>query len=342
MMLEDAIDLFLKARRAEGAAANTLKNYENQLNYLVRLIGKRHVSKIAVADMDELFAELSTRLADNSLNQIHATLCLFFRWCRNRGHMPLDLDPMAGRRMRKVRRVERRRVPASQFGELLDAVDHPRDRMVIALGLYLMLRQSEIADLRVGDVDLSSGEVAVRIFKTRDSDVMPISSELDRELRAWLTFYAEKCGPLKHDWYLVPAKDLGPINRNEAGKVVRLPLTDVICPTRKMVKVERVVQRGLAGIGWPTHDEQGKPLRTGAHTLRASSARALFDELVSQGYDGALRTVQAFLHHANGTMTERYLGLEIDRSQRNKKFNGSPLLPSQAAENVVPLRSVVG
>ena len=97
-----------------------------------------------------------------------------------------------------------------------------------------------------------------------------------------------------------------------------------------MVRVHRIAQRALVGIGFDTHDEHGVTAREGMHTLRRSGARALFNELVLEGYDGALRTVQSYLHHSSSTMTERYLGLAEDRHRRNKEFVGRNLYPSLA------------
>lgn len=341
MLISDAAELFILSRASEGAAKNTLKGYRVNLNHLERCVGRKHVSALTVADIDSMFAELSPRLSDASINHLMASLSSFFKWCRSRGHMDLASEPLAGRRRRRLRRVERRRLTASQFPMLLAAAPHPRDRMLLALGLYLMLRASEIVDLRVGDVNLDAGEVNVRIFKTRDADVMPISAELDRELRTWLTCYTEECGPLRSDWYLIPQRSRS-TTRGYAGRIQSDWRSQRLLPDQRLGKVEGIAQQALTSIGWDMRDTSGKSLWEGMHTLRRSGARALFDELVAQGYDGALRTVQTFLHHANSVMTERYLGLELDRNQRNQKFAGQPMFPSQEAGNVTVLREAHG
>lgn len=334
---------FLAAREADGYARNTFENNRKDLRIMQRVLGNPKTASISAADLDRVFAVASQTLAPSSVNNIQATLSAFFKWCRIRRRIPHDSDPLAGRRYRKVSKVDRRRVPAAQFPALLDAALNARDRMVLALGLYLMLRQSEIADLRIGDVDLQSGEVNVRIFKTHDQDVMPISAELDRELRDWLVVYQENAGPLQPGWFLVPARKFAgkQAERNELGQLVKGQLGR-LTPEVKMQKVEDVAKAALVGIGWETHAPNGKSYMHGIHVLRRSSARALFDELSAQGYDGALRTVQAWLHHASTTMTERYLGLEIDRAVRNKKFRGEAMFGSLEAPNIVHLEVAGG
>jgi integrase len=326
---------FIESRKSEGYALATLRNYTYNLNRLIRHAGSRNTGTITTSDIDQVFAAAVQDLTSASMNNLQACLQAFFKWCRQRGRISRDHDPLAGRRFRKVIPMEKRRVPVGQFPALLDAAVNPRDRMIVALGLFLLLRQSEIADLRIGDVNLESGQITARIFKTKDMDVMPISRELDVELRRWLTLYAEQCGPLQHHWFLAPSRrftgeDWGPggVLPNRLGRL----LPETRCP-----HVVGAVQRALKGIGWEMRRPDGKPEWHGAHVLRRSAARAIFDELAAEGYDGALRTVQSFLHHASSQMTERYLGLEVDRAIRDKKYQGAAMFPSLSAGNVVRL-----
>jgi hypothetical protein len=57
------------------------------------------------------------------------------------------------------------------------------------------------------------------------------------------------------------------------------------------------------------------------------------------GYDAALRTVSALLHHSNMATTERYLGLSSEKKRRDQTLKGRPFLTAMVSnENVVPLR----
>lgn len=341
-LANDAAD-FLESRKADGFAATTIRNYRKDLRVMQRALGNPLTGSITASDIDKVMALASETMSAASVNGVQANLSSFFKWCRSRGRVQRDHDPLAGRRYRKVPRKEYRRIPVAEFPVLLDAAVNARDRMVIALGLYLMLRQSEIADLKIGDVDLQSGQIQVRIFKTNDLDSMPISKELDGELRSWLTTYSEAAGMLQHDWYLVPSRSFSGryADRDALGRIVAGQL-GLLRPKSKMTHVEHPVQMAMEAIGYPSQDSNGKSLWSGVHTLRRSSARAMFDELSQAGYDGALRTVQAWLHHASSTMTERYLGLEIDRSVRNKKFAGQAMFASLDDTNVVKLEVVHG
>ena len=98
-----------------------------------------------------------------------------------------------------------------------------------------------------------------------------------------------------------------------------------------MTHPERVVQSALALVGLPTDHE-------GVHTLRRAGARNFFDFLVADpsfGYDGALRTVSAFLHHKNVATTEHYLGLSSERERRDKVLRGQRFLAAMVDQSNV-------
>ena len=97
--------------------------------------------------------------------------------------------------------------------------------------------------------------------------------------------------------------------------------TGTVDATRALTQPSRTVRRVLERSGYYSKQE-------GGHTLRRSGARAYFDELVGAGYDGALRRVQSMLGHSHSIMTEQYLGLDLDRQQRNQDLQGKPMFAS--------------
>lgn len=320
--LQQAAKQYVNWRRSQGYANATIKNDKTALNLAMRAIG----AEFPVSQLDQNSALRILELASvtrsgSSVNMIHSSLSAFFRWCRMQRLMPLDQEPLLGIRYRRVPKKERRRLAASEFADFLDAATDPRDRMFAALGIYLFLRGSEAVALRIRDLDLSQGTIGVTIFKTDDYDQMPISRELDKELRRFLTYYQQEVGELKPEWYLVPARVQAGFGHHKLN------------PTAKISRPHDVVKRVLTEYGWNDTYWQGM------HLLRASGARAWFDELNSNTVDGALRLVQTHLHHSSIQMTERYLGLSADRARRDDLVQGSAMFPSleQNDANVIPL-----
>ena len=346
ILLSDLVDEFETSMKANAYSKNTVRNHIHGARRLLAHVGNIQVQNLTARHVDSYFAARQAKgLTAGSLNAELAALRAMFKYAVQRRYLQAGHEPTAHRRpFRQVRR-DRLRVPASRFDDLLDGLEHPRDRIVVALGLYLFLRKSEVQALRVGDVNLDTAEVSVEVLKTKQFDVMPISVEMDRELRRWLTYYASRLGrPLRPTDYLAPAKasprfvkGLGP--QENARLAATWPST--LDPTRPVADPERATQRALAAVGFDLRDDSGKSLREGAHTLRRSGARALFDQLVADGYDGAMRTVQSMLHHSSVTTTEGYLGIQLDKKRRDDIVRGRQMFPKDE-QNVVRMEAVRG
>ena len=336
--LSDAIEDYIEWRKGE-VKPNTWKNDQCWLGQLLVHTGNVYIRSIGPRHIDTFFAENGDRWGQSSKNLIVTTLKTFFRYCRRHKYMPADDDPLGDYRTRKVPKKEMLRVPVTDFNRLLDAAEHPRNRMLIALGLFLFLRASEIKSIRIGDVDLDLGQVAVTIHKSDDADVMVINPQLDRELRRYLTWYTQQHGELDPEWYLIPSKNSLHWKPGPDGRLVP-DLTSGhvrLRPTHTITNPERVIQDVLRECGYPTYWQ-------GCHTLRRSGARAFYDELCERkGDNSALEVVSAMLHHATLVMTQRYLGITESRKRRDKAVMEAPMFSVLEARDceVIQLREAV-
>jgi integrase len=330
--LDDAIEEYLMSRRSRGLAEGTLKGDRLVLRQLLTATGNILLRSVEPRHIDLFFD--GKVLQDSGHNLYLTRLRGFFKWARARNY--IRQDPTYDRSHVKVGEEDTRLfVPGDRFEELLDAAEHPRDRIMVALGLYLFLRVSEAVTLTVGDVDLDNSEIAVRVHKTKGYDLMPICEELEGELRRWLTWYAEHLDvPLAPDMLLVPSKKDWRSLPGPDGKFVRSDQTRVqLQPYRPVVRGEQITKRALERLGYPT-------FREGGHTLRRSGARALFDTLrAEEGKDGALQQVKVMLHHKHVSMTEHYIGIKPERDLRDQRLKGRRMFALQtlSADNVIEL-----
>jgi integrase len=317
MQFTEAMELYLTARETDGYAANTVRNDRKYLEAMAYILGDIPMSAFTPTAFDKVMSHERDRgLAAGSLNNLITVGRSFTKWCQARGFMDSGQNPCHRRYIKEPKKVHDY-IPIGMFPALLDSAANPRDRILLAMGLYTLARSDEITSRRIQDVDLSTGYIGMTITKTYDSDLIPISSELDRELRRWLTAYADECGPLQPDWMLIP------------GSQSKGFQTITWTPKRTLGRPEDAVKRALAPLDWSFSS------RTGMHLLRRSAARAMFDELVAMGYDGALRRVQTWLHHSSMSQTEQYIGLSLDRQSRDQDTIGQDMFPSLAG--VVPL-----
>lgn len=310
-----------------GKRGGTLRNDACSVKILQSVAGDIQPRNITTRHADQLVRVLAEGKATSTFNARLAGVKAFFRWCQRERLLPRDRFPVDDVTSRKISRADRHRLPVERFEELLDAAGrrHPRDRVLCAIGLYLFLRASEVRALRLKDLDLDAGEIHVYVLKTDDYDIMPISAELDVELRRWLTWYEQTHGTLNPDWLLVPRRASCPW-KEEDGRWLRDQASTPVVPAGSVGHLERPVKVVLTDIGWQTTDNPTLQ-REGMHTLRRSGARAYFDSLVDAGYDGALKRVSAMLHHSSVTMTERYLGIREDRHTRNIAIRGQVMFP---------------
>lgn len=330
-VLSDVIDAYLESMESKRQAMNTLRNKRSILRRFLARTGNVQIKNVQPRHVDTYFGErLDAGVQPQSLNNEVATLTNFFDWAARRRYVNVQDNPMMDRGAFDTDVRPRTLLPVDKFAALLDAAHGPRDRIVCSFGLYMFLRQSEIKTLRVRDVDLDGGWINLKIHKTKEHDRMPISAELHDELEAWLSFYKrdQRVFALDPDWLLVPAKhkvtQVGIGYRQFAPAPHDRPL---LKPTTPMVRIERCVQRALADIGVPLREEghagkPGKSLHEGVHTLRASGARAYFDERTAQGYDGVLRELMAMLHHKTASTTEHYIGITLDKRKRDENVRG--------------------
>lgn len=334
--LSPSIDNYIRFRKSQDYSPGTIKVDVQVLKKFLAVNGNIYCHVITHRHVERHFEEVTRTRKSSSLKNDHGVLVRFFKWARHTGRMPVESDPMFGRRQPKAVKRERNRIPVTQFDLLLDTAEErdPRDRGLLALLLYTLARDSEITDLRIRDLNLETGDLRVRVHKTGVEDTLPVSVELDREMRRWLTMYAAEAGPLQGHHYLVPARAVHPI-RNEQGRITHHMST--YRPEKRIRAAGRVVSPVLERMGFPILNDDGSAAHEGAHTIRRSGARALFDQLSSTGYDHGLRIVQSVLHHSSVTMTESYLGITADRRSRDEIIRGKELYPRTVDANVIKI-----
>jgi integrase len=244
----------------------------------------------------------------------------FFAWCRARGHMTRDADPLEGVKKFKVPEKPRVLIPQAEFSTFLAGITDPRHRAIAALGLYTFAGVSEIRRLRWQD-DLGDHLLVIR-DKTGIVDEKPICEELREELDNWKRAYAVTMGePVKKGWLIIPGVTGGTYGKGRVRSPVKYD------PGRKAA-VGGTMKDILERAGYYQPHE-------GGHTLRRSGARALYDQLSSVGHDRSIRIVQAMLGHASLSNTEIYLRLSADRKVRDDLLAGRRMFPAQGEAQVI-------
>lgn len=331
MLLSDAIQAFAHDRRAKGVAPKTRSNEQQVLRLLLADVGNISVRQLRPQHADTFWAN-RTGWAPGTLNRARGTLSIFFGWCRDRGYMNRDTDPLAGTRALKVPPRSRALIPQGEFQRVIEARENPRTRVTFAIGLYMFLRISEIEGLRWQDLDLEGGSAEVFRQKTQTIDTLPICEELVAELKRWRLAYAAHVGEqVRPEWFVVPGTTPPRATSSKGTKGFVAHHPRFYLPTKR-ADLSRVIKGGLQEDGYYVPYE-------GGHTLRRSGATALYDQLTSIGHDRAIRICQAMLGHSSVQTTEVYLRLDLDRKVRNDLLAGKPMFPTAGAGTVLLLNS---
>lgn len=335
MNLSDVIDTYIADRRARGLAASTIRSQKGTLSLFLADVGNIETRRLKPQHLDAFWINRTT-WGPATRNRARHTLSIFFAWCRIRGHLPRDYDPMEGTRKERVPQRDRVTIPQSEFEPFLDKIQDPRKRIAAGLGLYLFLRISDAQALRWQDVNFDTSTIDVYRPKTKQIDTLPICDELMAELRRWRLAYAAKVGNQPQPgWFLIPGMPARGGQRGAKGQKGFVEIIERPYLPTVQANLGYAMRTLLQAAGYYQPGE-------GGHTLRRSGAIALYNQLTSLGHDRAIRIVQAMLGHSSVQTTEIYLRLDLDRKVRNDLLAGKRMFPAEGTATVIRLGESVG
>lgn len=331
MNLSDGIQHYLADREAKGIKPGTVKGERNTLTKLLACVGNISLLQVRPTHIDTFWVR-HAEWQPSTKNKALAHLQAFVKWCQVRGYIKRDASPLDG--LRKFKEPDKSRIiiPQSMFQPLIDDVEDARTRAMVAIGLYLFTRISEMSLLRWQDVDLDRHTIQVFREKTGKLDTLPICTELERELRRWQLAYAAEIGrPLLPADYVIP-------HLRQGRRVGRPGMRGFVQTTKSVLVPDK-----QGHLGWSISkflkDAGYYQPQEGGHTLRRSGATALYNQLTFVGHDRSIRIVQAMLGHASVSQTEKYLMLDLDRKVRNDLLAGQSMFPEAELGVVLSLGS---
>jgi hypothetical protein len=147
--IEEATEDYFLHRTSQDYSKGTVRNERGVLLRFLTVNGNIYLDSVGERHVIRHFEDARKTREPASLQIDHTVLGQFFDWARKTRRMPGNTDPMMGRRRPKAFLKERTRLHVSQFDALLDAAgrDEPRDRAAVALFIYLLVRDQEMADL---------------------------------------------------------------------------------------------------------------------------------------------------------------------------------------------------
>ena len=295
-LFEQAVERFLRYLRSERRVSeHTQDAYRRDLRMLARFLAERRGRVPAPSDVtdEDLRAFVASRfgeVAPATLARQLAAVRSFYRYLRRRE--ALDVDPSAVLKMPKVTRRlplvlavdEAQRVVEAPSGSGESPADDPgacRDAAMMELLYGCGLRLSELAGLRLHDVDLRSRRVRVRGKGNRERTV-PIGEKAAAALERYLALRDALRSSRR-------APDQDALWRGRHGRALG---------ARRIQDIVRWY--GQLGAG----RSELHP-----HALRHSCAT----HMLEAGAD--LRIIQELLGHRSLSTTQRYTHVSVDHLQ---------------------------
>lgn len=284
---------------------STVRTYDSQLTEYATFLNSRDKAVLSAELTDVIeFIEECVRRGNrkSTLSGKLSTIAELYRYIRLRTDAgdKLTLDPLRFReidleRYNVPQRIEREALSREEIRRLFDAFESYRNRLMAILGVETGLRNSDIRNLRIQDVE--SDQIHVHSPKNSKPYDVPISDQLSFEFDTWFKHHRPGFTAAADSEYVFPSHQGEKLTQNSS-------LNDVIKQAAERAGIQDVIgrsslsesQRDVLGTG----KEYCEWSRVTVHTLRHSYITLLSESGVSLPYR------QLVANHADASTTLGY------------------------------------
>ena len=193
--IQSHLDIFDAGRKAGAITPLQISIVRSKLEAMFQYLGIKSLDEITIEQMNRYIIYRMESVANQTINHDIDAIKSFGKWCHETGRLPsnpvtkLKKLPMAGNR------TERRAFTDDELVRLFDAVDHRpfrgkdfREERKLIYETYLGtgFRSTELATVRVHQVELNSIVLAAPSEKNRKGTRQPILATLGQKLLDWI------------------------------------------------------------------------------------------------------------------------------------------------------------
>lgn len=244
---EPLLNSFRRGLRAANKSPATQRHYLGSTQMFVDFCRANNLPSLENITREHIelwLIPLYERYAVASVRTFFVGLQQFYKWMREEGE--IGYDPFARIKRPVLEETSKDVVPAKQMADALTYLEKMkppayRECMVLALIYDTGIRETELADTRMADVDLDGGELLIPKTKNKTQRTIPLTPQVVR----YIDRYLRNANRLEPE-YLVNGKHSGKMT----GKGIYQAVRDVFC-------------------------KLGYPALIGPHDLRHTAATAL-------------------------------------------------------------------
>lgn len=179
----------------KGFSPATIKRYKHSIDYYCRFAQIERIDEVTQENVRALFYHGRTerKWKAGTFLLYHASLMVFFRWCKGEGYM--TLNPVEGVEMPKLEKHLPTKLTKQDALRLLEVVyNYPydyrflryRNHAMFATFLFAGLRKKELLKLKLADIDIENLSIFVYQGKGSKDRVIPMSYTLAETLKRYL------------------------------------------------------------------------------------------------------------------------------------------------------------
>ena len=183
----DYYNLFLDSRRAMGVSPKTIAFYQDRL---LPFLAKVPFLKASRSDIEKFLNTIPAN--HNGLSTRHASfraIMTFYNWLASNYELK---NPMSNMPAPILSKVIMPSLTVEEVKHLIELTDNIRDKAIIALFVESGLRVSELANIRVKDIDWSERTIQV-LGKGRKESLAAFGEISERHLRELLVGNRSEC-----------------------------------------------------------------------------------------------------------------------------------------------------
>ena len=184
MEIKKAMEGLLLSKGADGTSPHTLKVYQYGLKKFSKFLGSKDIKDIKKQDIERFFIYLrkESGLSESSLINVWRGIRVFFDWAESQlgtkrpdksipyPKTPIkQVQPFTSDEIRRIISACNYTSTSSDISKTSFRMKRPtaeRDKAIILTLLDTGVRVSELARITMGDINLESGEIQIKPFKS--------------------------------------------------------------------------------------------------------------------------------------------------------------------------------
>lgn len=288
-------------------SSSSTDTYESHLRGYIQFLHDRETSVIDATFEDVLqFVEECVRRGNrqSTLQGKVTTISELYKYIRLRTEAgdelslePLRLAEIDVSRYRTPEPIKRIALSREELRKLFDAFDSFRNRLMAVVAVETGLRNSDLRELKIEDLEFESLKIHVSDPKGSKPYDVPMSDELAYELRFWLQHHRGGYADADDSPYVFPSQRGQRLESNGS-------LNRIISDAADQAGLQEVIGESKVHIAECSHSRSETRTRqwqrVTPHTLRHSFITLLADAGIDRSYR------QLVANHANEGTTEGY------------------------------------